>query len=104
MSSPRHLATAALAALVLASLTAPARAVTIDWVTVGDPGNAYDTINTGTNPNYGAVADSFQIMKYEFTNEQYKDFLNSVAATDTYSLYNTSMGSNAHGGITQSGA
>jgi len=82
----------------------PARAVTIDWVTVGDPGNPNDTINTGTTPNYGAVADSFQIMKYEFTNQQYTDFLNSVAATDTYSLYNASMSSNARGGITQSGA
>jgi hypothetical protein len=27
-----------------------------------------------------------------------------VAKTDTYSLYNASMGSNARGGITQSGA
>jgi formylglycine-generating enzyme required for sulfatase activity len=43
-------------------------------------------------------------MKYEFTNQQYTAFLNSVAATDTYSLYNTTMGSNARGGITQSGA
>jgi len=98
MSSPRRLATAALAALLLANLAAPARAVTIDWVTVGDPGNAAD------DTTYGAVADSFQIMKYEFTNQQYTDFLNSVAATDTYSLYNTNMGSNARGGITRSGA
>jgi formylglycine-generating enzyme required for sulfatase activity len=98
MSSPRHLATAALAALVLASLTAPARAVTIDWVTVGDPGNTAD------DTTYGAVADEFRIMKYEFTNQQYTDFLNSVAATDTYSLFNASMGSSARGGITQSGA
>ena len=88
-------------AALLGSLAVPAHAVTIDWVTVGDPGNAADT--TG-NPNpAGAVADSFQIMKYEFTNEQYKDFLNSVAATDTYALYNSSMGSNARGGITRSG-
>jgi formylglycine-generating enzyme required for sulfatase activity len=42
-------------------------------------------------------------MKYEWTNSQYTDFLNSVAATDTYSLYNASMGSNARGGITRSG-
>jgi hypothetical protein len=34
----------------------------------------------------------------------YADFLNSVAATDRYSLYNTNMGSDARGGITQSGA
>jgi formylglycine-generating enzyme required for sulfatase activity len=80
-----------------------ARAVTIDWVTVSDPGNPNDTINTGTTPNYGAVADAFQIMNYEFTNQQYTDFLNSVAATGTYSLYSTSMGSNARGGIARSG-
>jgi formylglycine-generating enzyme len=97
----RRFATAALAALVLTSLAVPnASAVTLDWVTVGAPGNANDTIGVG----YGAVATSFQIMKYEFTNQQYTDFLNSVAATDTYLLYNTSMGSDARGGITQSGA
>jgi formylglycine-generating enzyme len=90
---------AALVALLLTSLVLPnAHAVTIDWVTVGDPGNAADTTT------YGAVADAFQIMKFEFTNEQYKDFLNSVAVTDTYSLYNTNMNSNARGGITQSGS
>jgi formylglycine-generating enzyme required for sulfatase activity len=95
--------TAAVSSIALAVLfLTPARAVTIDWVTVGDPGNAADT--TGDPNPAGAVADSFQIMKYEFTNQQYTAFLNSVAATDTYSLYNGNMGSNAHGGITQSGA
>ena len=92
---------AALVVALLPSLAVPARAVTIDRVTVGDPGNTADT--TGSPNPAGAVADSFQIMKYEFTNQQYTDFLNSVAATDTYSLYNASMGSNARGGITQSG-
>jgi formylglycine-generating enzyme required for sulfatase activity len=82
--------------------TPSARAVTIDWVTVGDPGNTADT--TGDPNPAGAVADSFRIMKFEFTNQQYTDFLNSVAATDTYSLYNASMGSNARGGITRSGS
>jgi formylglycine-generating enzyme required for sulfatase activity len=83
---------------MLASLAFPANAApTIDWVTVGDPENAADA--TG----YGSVANSFQIMKYEFTNQQYAEFLNSVAATDTYSLYLTSMGSSARGGITRSG-
>jgi len=77
-----------------------AHAVTIDWVTVGDPGNTADTAPAG----YGAVAAAFQIMKYEWTNSQYADFLNSVAATDTYSLYNAQMGIDARGGITQSGA
>ena len=87
-------------AVLLGLLAVPARAqLEIDWVTVGDPGNAADTDPSG----YGAVADAFRIMKYEFTNQQYTDFLNSVAATDIYSLYNTNMGSNARGGITQSG-
>jgi len=68
-----------------------------DFVTVGDPGNIADT--TG----YGAVVDTFQIMKYEVTNSQYAAFLNSVAKTDTYSLYNTNMGSRIRGGITRNG-
>ena len=66
----------------------PASAVTIDWVTVGDPGNAADAA-TG----YGVVADAFQIGKYEVTIQQYTDFLNAVAASDPYSLYNPSMAS-----------
>ena len=76
-----------------------AHAEPIQWVTVGDPGNAADTAPSG----YGAVATSFQIMKYEFTNQQYADFLNAAAKTDTYSLYNANMGTNAVGGITRSG-
>ncbi len=83
------------AALVVALSVTAAHAITIDWVTVGDPGNAADT--TG----YGAVAASFQIMKYEFTNQQYVDFLNAVDpnGTNPNSIYSTSMGSNARGGI-----
>jgi formylglycine-generating enzyme required for sulfatase activity len=73
-------------------------AITIDWVTVGDPGNAAD------DTTYGAVADEFQIMKFEFTNSQYAEFLNSVAATDTYLLYHANMGYDARGGIVQSGS
>jgi len=92
-----------LAVLVLAGASAHAQiGIEIDWVTVGDPGNAADT--TGSPNPAGAVTDTFQIMKYEFTNQQYTDFLNSVAATDTYALYNTSMGSTARGGITRSGS
>jgi len=87
-------------AALLGLLAVPAHAqVTIDWVTVGDPNNAPDT--TGQPNPAGAVADSFQIMKYEFTNQQYTDFLNSVDAggTNPNSVYNTNMGSNARGGI-----
>ena len=88
---------AALACLPLGSI---ANAGIIEWVTVGDPGNTADTAPAG----FGAVAASFRIMKYEFTNQLYTEFLTSVAAiADPYSLYNTSMGSNARGGITRSG-
>jgi len=94
---------AAVAAVVFSAVFQPtsAHAITIDWVTVGDPGNVNDTINTGTNPNYGAVADSFQIMKFEFTNQQYTEFLNSVDpnGTNPNSVYKANMGSNARGGI-----
>jgi formylglycine-generating enzyme len=91
----------AVGVLVATGFTAapPARATPFEWVTVGDPGNVADS---GTIA-FGAVATEFQIMKYEVTNQQYTDFLNAVAATDPYSLYNPSMGSNARGGITQSG-
>jgi len=88
---------ASLACLLAAPATA---APIIDWVTVGDPGNTADNDHGG----YGAVESPFKIMKYEFTNQQYADFLNSVAKTDIYSLYDASMGSDARGGITRSGA
>jgi len=91
--------------LVVAALllVLPAHAeVTIDWVTVDDPGNAAD--DTG----HGAVADVYRISKYEVTNAQYAEFLNAVAATDTYELYLTMMGSvgspDYGSGITRSGS
>ena len=59
--------------------------VTIDLVTVGDAGNSMD--DTG----YGAVTNVFAIGQYEVSLSQYVTFLNAVAATDTYSLYNANM-------------
>jgi len=89
-----------LAVLVLAGASAHAQFM-MDWVTVGDPGNPNDT--TG----YGAVNETFQIMKFEFTNQQYTYFLNSVAQSDPYGLYNPNMytepGHN-RGGITRNGS
>lgn len=66
-------------------------AVTIDWVTVGNAGNAADS--TG----YGNVSEVYKIGTYEVTAGQYTEFLNAVAATDTYGLYNTAMWSNIYG-------
>jgi formylglycine-generating enzyme required for sulfatase activity len=96
-ASPSHVAWLALAAGVFS--LAAASAVVIDYVSVGNAGNPDDT--TG----YGGVAYEYRIGMYEVTNAQYAEFLNAVAQTDTYGLYDPSMGGNANlrGGITRSG-
>ena len=76
----------------------------IEMVTVGNPGNGADAGNTSEASTYGAVAETFQIGKYEVTNAQYAVFLNAVAATDTYGLFNSNMESNVRGGIRRTGA
>jgi formylglycine-generating enzyme required for sulfatase activity len=50
------------------------------------------------------VAYEYQIGKYEVTNAQYAEFLNAVADTDSNGLYNTSMDTDARGGITRTGS
>ena len=62
----------------------------MSMVTVGDAGNAADTTS------YGAVSYSYQIGKYDVTGSQYTAFLNAVGSTDTYGLYNASMGTDTH--------
>jgi formylglycine-generating enzyme required for sulfatase activity len=85
-------------ALAVLLFAFPAQAeVNIEWVTVGDAGNAADT--TG----YGAVSYEYQIGKYEVTNAQYAEFLNAVAAADPGRLYGAGMDSGT-GGITRSGS
>ena len=64
-------------------------AVVIETVPVGNPGNTADTRYDSTG--YGAVDYAYNIGKYEVTAGQYTEFLNSVAATDIYGLYNTYM-------------
>ena len=86
-----------LAVGVLLAQTASAL-VTIETVPVGNAGNAADT--TG----YGDVAYDYAIGKYEVTLNQYSEFLNAVAATDTYGLYNVNMGTDLNSaGIARSG-
>lgn len=70
----------------------------LEMLTIGNAGNPSHI--TG----YGSVAYNYKICKYPITNNQYCDFLNAAAVTDTYSLYNVNMGSNARGGITRSGS
>ncbi|MCX5653403.1 MAG: SUMF1/EgtB/PvdO family nonheme iron enzyme [Planctomycetota bacterium] len=66
------------------------------WVTVGNPGNAGQwsgEVHGGYGPDRvcGAVAYTFNIGKFEVTAGQYTAFLNAVAKTDTYGLYNINM-------------
>jgi hypothetical protein len=95
----RCVAAVLLALVAICTSLIPAHAVTINWVTVGDPGNTADT--TGDPNPAGAVADAFRIMKYEWTNSQYVDFLNAVDpdGLNPQGIYNATMGSNARGGI-----
>jgi formylglycine-generating enzyme len=70
-----------------------AQAITIDMVTVGNPGNAPDTVvmNDGTT-GYGEVDYGYQIGKFEITAGQYTAFLNAVARTaDPYNLFEIGM-------------
>jgi sulfatase modifying factor 1 len=67
----------------------PPGLTSLEFVTVGDPGNTADT--RFTTPGYGRVDYTYQIGKYDVTAGQYCEFLNAVAATDTYGLYNASM-------------
>jgi formylglycine-generating enzyme required for sulfatase activity len=64
----------------------------MELVTVGSLGNAPDMrLNQDDTTGYGAVPYLYSIGKYEVTAAQYTVFLNAVAATDTYGLYNTAM-------------
>jgi hypothetical protein len=80
-----------LAVLAGASLVTPALAsLSIDYVNVGDAGN---TADPATGSLYGSVGYAYNIGKYEVTNAQYVNFLNTTAQTDNYSLYNANMSS-----------
>jgi formylglycine-generating enzyme len=64
----------------------------LEFVTVGDPGNAADTqVMVDCSSGHGSVAYTYKIGKYDVTAAQYCRFLNAVAATDTYNLYNSYM-------------
>jgi len=86
----RYLGIVATIAVCLA-VSATAQAVTVDLVTVGNPGNAPDTRTGSGSLGYGSVGYNYSIGKYEVTAGQYTAFLNAVAATDTYGLYNPLM-------------
>lgn len=57
----------------------------ISWQTVGNASNPADT------NGYGSVNDIYQISTYLITISEYANFLNSIAQTDSYSLYSSNM-------------
>src|SRR5262245_24344268 len=85
--------------LTTATFAAP---VSISLVPVGDPGNAPDP----TGFNSGSVSYSYNIGKYDVTNEQYAAFLNTVDPTgaNTYQLYSSLMATGSQGGISWNGS
>jgi formylglycine-generating enzyme len=99
----RGLMTAALVASV-ASVHAdvfnmPNGQTSISLVQVGDPGNVADTaVMIDGTTGYGSVGYNYSIDKYDVTMGQYTAFLNAVAKTDTYGLYNSDMAGG--GGVT----
>lgn len=71
-----------------------------NFVHIGNAGNANDT--TGL----GGVNYEYLIGKYEVTNAEYAEYLNSIAATDIYGNfgpYHVYMGTDVVGGIIRSG-
>jgi len=86
----------ALGMLVMGTKTT--KAITVDTVTVGDAGNLSDS--TGQ----GAVSYDYNIGITEVNIYQYTAFLNAVAASDPFGLYNPAMATDANiRGITRSG-
>lgn len=90
----------------------PSGQTSLQFVTVGDPGNALDTRWVGY-PKYqlpiGTVNYTYQMGKYDVTAAQYCQFLNAVASvSDPYGLYNMYMAPDKNNGshtfgINQSG-
>ncbi len=87
-------------------LTSTTRAVVIQTVPVGSPGNAPDPLvmHDGTT-GYGAVPYNYRIGTYLITNAQYVQFLNAKASVaDPYQLWNQQMGlGDPDGAITRTG-
>jgi len=87
-------------AFVAATLSASAFGVNINYQTIGNAGNAKNSVT-----NRGSVATEFRMQKNEVTNTQYAEFLNSQGKSNINGIYNSLMGSDSNnGGISQSGS
>lgn len=86
-------------AFTVASVASSVFGVTLDMATIGNPGNAGYILN-----GLGAVPYSFQMSRYETTNQNYVDFLNAVGQNNPNGIYSNSMNTDTNGGIVQSGS
>ncbi len=93
---PAHFLAAASLMILTTTQASFGTTVDFDWATVGNTGNAADF------NGFGSVSYEYNISTTEVTNAQYTLFLNKVAATDPFGLYNTQMEDN-FGGISRSG-
>jgi len=69
--------------------------------------NIGDINNPSYDKGYGSVGYNYSVCSFQLTNNEYVDFLNSVAGSpyaDTYQLYSTLMTSNVRGGIFRYGS
>jgi len=98
-SRPFAIGILAFATSVVVLLAGEAVAIDYDLVAIGNANNSAD--RTG----FGAVGYDFQMGRYEVTIGQYTAFLNAVAKTDAYGLYNPGLASNLDvAGIGRSGS
>ncbi len=95
--------------LAVVACGSAARAIDVQTVPVGNPGNAGELPGagvggTGEDRICGAVNYAYRIGTVEVTAGQYVEFLNAVAVTDSYGLYHSAMDSDLFGcQITQHG-
>jgi hypothetical protein len=73
-----------------ATSTAIAASTAMEFVTVGNPGNAAAPADA-SGVRYGGVSYEYRIGKYEVTYGQYLEFLNAKAKSDPTGLYDPDM-------------
>lgn len=77
----------------------------LEFVSVGEPGNAADPLNADFVDNLGVVNAAYRIGTFEVTNAQYAAFLNAKADdADPFGLFNINMQNENAGGIVRSGS
>jgi formylglycine-generating enzyme len=89
-----------LAVVVAAVICQQAHSISIPTVEIGNPGNFEDT-RYFSGFGIGTVDHNFRIGKYEVTNVQYVEFLNSVDpdGINELGLYSSSMTTDPNGGV-----